>query len=187
MADPDGSDVYEECPYCGAKKLLSRIGTHLYEEHWEEIGVQEGDSSANDLETAEPLHTATLDDGYVYVPREIIEEFDLEDGGLVRWYLSADGEVSVEFDHQRHGVFDDAEIAAPMGGDGQETHDLAGAERSGDFQDTEFAEGFGRWEDRDDLFRECPICGSEVYEGKVGGHLDRHWEEIVELAEQREE
>jgi len=52
-----------------------------------------------------------------------------------------------------------------------------------DLEDSEFSEGFGRWEDRDGLYRECPICGSEVYEGKVGGHLDRHWDEIVELVE----
>lgn len=43
----------------------------------------------------------------------------------------------------------------------------------------------GIWEGRDteDLYRECPICGEEVYLGKVGGHLDRHWDEIVELVE----
>ena len=147
--------------------------------------MQDGDSSTNDSETTEPLYTVTLDDGYLYVPREIIEEFDLEDDGLVRWYFSDDGEVSIEFDHQRYGVFDDDEMTAPMGGDGQETHDLAGAERSKDFEDSDFSAGFGRWEDRDTdhLYKECPICGSEVYRGKVGGHLDKHWDEIVEPVE----
>ena len=145
------------------------------------------DSSTNDSETLEPLHTVTLDDGYVYVPREIIEEFDLEDNGLVRWYLSDDGEVSIEFDHQRYGVLDDFE-GVSMGGDGQETHDLAGAERSEDVEEQDFSAGFGRWKDRDTdhLYRKCPICGSEVYRGKVGGHLDKHWDEIVELAQKSE-
>jgi len=213
MTGPNGTDIYEVCPFCGTEKLPSRIGTHLYEEHWEELGVQGGDSSTNDSENPEPLHTVTLDDGYVYVPREIIEKFELEDDGLVRWFLSDDGEVSIEFDHQRYGVFDDDEMTAPMGGDGQETHDLAGAERSllelagilsdeesdalrdaiderrerqsQDIEDSDFSAGFGRWKDRDtdDLYKECPICGSEVYRGKVGGHLDKHWDEIVELVE----
>ena len=37
--------------------------------------------------------------------------------------------MSVEFDHQRTGVFDDDDMKAPMGGDGLETHDLAGYEQ----------------------------------------------------------
>lgn len=54
---------------------------------------------------------------------------------------------------------------------------------STDDGESDFSDGFGRWEDADDLYRECPICGTEVYEGKVGGHLDRHWDEIVALVE----
>lgn len=80
----------------------------------------------------EPLLTSTVVDGQVPVPREIIQKFDLEDDGLVRWYLSDEGEVTIEFDHQRYGVFDDDDFAVPMGGDGLETHDLAGAERPED-------------------------------------------------------
>lgn len=33
----DSPDIYEECPFCDAEKLPSRIGFHLYEEHWDEI------------------------------------------------------------------------------------------------------------------------------------------------------
>lgn len=136
-------------------------------------------------EKRELLHTGTIEDGYTYVPKQIIEELDLKDDGLIRWFLSDDGEVRIEFDHQREGVFDDDEMTAPMGGGGQKTHDLAGAERSDNIEESDFSEGFGRWKDRDtdELYKECPICGSEVYRGKVGGHLDRHWDEIVELVE----
>jgi len=183
------------------------------------------DSTENDSESRELLHTGTIEDGYTYVPRQIIEKLDLEDDGLVRWYLSEDGDVSIEFDHEREEVFDDFE-PVPMGGDGQETHDLAGHEADTDSTDEEsrsagrgmlvpddvpeekraevaqelerrvreqrktteesdLSDGFGRWEGSDDLFRDCPICGKEVYEGKVGGHLDQHWDEIVELVEER--
>lgn len=183
------------------------------------------DSTETDTEKMELLHTGAIEDGHMYVPRQLIEEFDLEDGGLIRWYLSDDGNVSIEFDHEREGVFDDFEPAS-MGGDGQETHDLAGHEgdhppgeensRSAgrgmlvpddipeakreevaeelerrvdehqqEIKERKFSDGFGRWEGSDDLFRECPICGTEVYEGKVGGHLDQHWDEIVELVEDR--
>jgi len=38
-------------------------------------------------------------------------------------------------------------------------------------------------DDSTDIHEECPLCGSEVYRGKVGGHLDKHWDEIVELVE----
>jgi len=182
MTDPDGTDITEKCPFCDHENIPTRIGHHLYEEHWAEIVELAEDGSTNGSDTPEPLHTGTIEDGYTYVPQRIIEELNLEDDGLVRWHLSDDGEVSIEFDHQREGAFDDFE-AVPMDGASQETHDLAGVERSEDFEDSEFSEGFGRWEDRDDLYKECPICGSEVYRGKVGGHLDKHWDEIVELVQ----
>ena len=85
------------------------------------------DSTETDTEKMELLHTGTIEDGYTYVPRQLIEKFDLEDGGLIRWYLSDDGDVGIVFDHEREGVFDDFE-PVPMGGDGLETHDLAGHE-----------------------------------------------------------
>ncbi|ELZ21574.1 AbrB family transcriptional regulator [Halosimplex carlsbadense 2-9-1] len=175
------------------------------------------DSTETDSENGELLHTGTIEDGHTYVPRQIIEDLDLEEDGLIRWYLTEDGDVSIEFDHQRTGVFDDDDMKAPMGGDALETHDLAGEEsRSAGrgmlvdddvpeekreevaqelerrvreqrktTEESDFSDGFGRWEDSEDLFRECPICGTEVYEGKVGGHLDQHWDEIVELVEDR--
>lgn len=34
----DEATIYETCPFCGVEKIPSRIGSHLYEEHWEEIG-----------------------------------------------------------------------------------------------------------------------------------------------------
>ncbi|PSP83241.1 hypothetical protein BRC83_07685 [Halobacteriales archaeon QS_1_68_17] len=133
----DGTDINEQCPFCDHENIPSRIRNHLYEEHWEEIGALASERMQNDSEAAEPLHTDALDDGYVYVPKEIIEELDLEDDGLVRWFLSDDGGVSIEFDHQRFGVFDDDEMTAPMGGDGQETYDLAGAEQSDNIEESD--------------------------------------------------
>lgn len=183
------------------------------------------DSTELESEKMELLHTGTIEAGHTYVPRQIIDEFDLEDDGLIQWYISDDEEVVLVFDHEREGVFDDFE-PVPMGGDGQETHDLAGHEadtgpmdevsrsaargmlvpddvpeekreevaeelerrvdeHQDEIEERQFSDGFGRWEGSDDLFRECPICGTEVYEGKVGGHLDQHWDEIVELVEDR--
>ena len=107
MTDPDGTDIYEDCPFCDTEKLPSRIGTHLYEEHWQVIGELASEKTRADSE---------------------------------------------------------------------------------DVEERDFAAGFGRWEDRDTdhLYRECPICGSDVYRGKVGGHLDKHWDEIVELVQKSE-
>jgi len=33
----EGTTIYETVPFCGAKKLPPRIGSHLYEKHWEQV------------------------------------------------------------------------------------------------------------------------------------------------------
>jgi hypothetical protein len=62
------------------------------------------------------------------------------------------------------------------------------AEGEDSLEGTEFEAGFGRLSDSDEAFLDCPLCGDEVFNTRVGKHLfSAHWEEIVELAEQREE
>jgi hypothetical protein len=57
-----------------------------------------------------------------------------------------------------------------------------------DLEGTEFEAGFGRLSDSDGAFIDCPLCGDDVFNTRVGKHLfSAHWDEIVELAEQREE
>jgi|GEM_PF-4538696 hypothetical protein len=59
---------------------------------------------------------------------------------------------------------------------------------SADLEGTEFEAGFGRLSDSDGAFIDCPLCGDEVFNTRVGKHLfSAHWDEIAELAEQREE
>jgi len=59
---------------------------------------------------------------------------------------------------------------------------------SADLEGTEFEAGFGRLSDSDEAFLDCPLCGDEVFNTRVGKHLlSAHWDEIGELAEQREE
>jgi AbrB family looped-hinge helix DNA binding protein len=62
----------------------------------------------------------------VTIPAELRRRLDIEAGDKLRWVLD-DGELSVEVVRQGYGAFDDFE-GASMGGDGQETHDLAGHE-----------------------------------------------------------
>ena len=57
-----------------------------------------------------------------------------------------------------------------------------------DFEGTASEAGFGRLSDHDEVFIDCPLCGDEVLDTRVGKHLfSVHWDEIVELAEQRDE
>jgi len=69
------------------------------------------------------------------------EETQVSERGMVtipadiRWTADEDGTLSVEVVKQRYGACDDDDLQAPMGGDGLETHDLAGYE-----QDPAFSE-----------------------------------------------
>jgi AbrB family looped-hinge helix DNA binding protein len=77
-------------------------------------------------ETAE--RTKVNERGMVTIPAELRNRLDIEPGDELRWKVTDTGELSVEVVRQRYGAFDDFE-AAPMGGDGLETHDLAGYDR----------------------------------------------------------
>lgn len=71
--------------------------------------------------------TKVSDRGMVTIPANIRRRLDIEAGDKLRWDITDEGNLTVEVVQQRYGAFDDFE-AAPMGGDGQETHDLAGHE-----------------------------------------------------------
>ena len=65
--------------------------------------------------------------GMVTIPADLRRRLDIEPGDTLRWSVTEDDELTVEVVRQRYGAFDDAPTA-PMGGDGLETHDLAGYE-----------------------------------------------------------
>jgi len=66
--------------------------------------------------------------GMVTIPASLRRRLDIEPGDKIRWDVDEDGDLSVEVVRQRYGAFDDDDLKAPMGGDGFETHDLAGHE-----------------------------------------------------------
>ena len=73
-----------------------------------------------------PQETKVSDRGMVTIPASLRDRLDIEPGDKLRWHVK-DGDLTVEVVRQRYGAFDDFE-AVPMGGDGLETHDLAGHE-----------------------------------------------------------
>lgn len=75
--------------------------------------------------------TTVTERGMVTIPAALRRRLDIEPGDELRWSVTEDDELTVEVVRQRYGAFDDFE-AAPMGGDGLETHDLAGHEPSYD-------------------------------------------------------
>lgn len=74
-----------------------------------------------------PEETKVSDRGMVTIPASLRRRLDIEPGDKLRWDVDDEGALSVEVVKQRYGAFDDFE-PAPMGGDGIETHDLAGYE-----------------------------------------------------------
>ena len=80
--------------------------------------------------------TKVSDRGMVTIPASLRRRLDIEAGDKLRWELDEDGDLSVEVVNQRYGAFDDFE-AVPMGGDGLETHDLAGYEADPEFSEDE--------------------------------------------------
>jgi len=71
--------------------------------------------------------TKVSDRGMVTIPAELRRRLDIEAGDKLRWDADDEGNLSVEVVKQRYGAFDDFE-PVPMGGDGTETHDVAGHE-----------------------------------------------------------
>jgi len=81
------------------------------------------------MATQEPAEeTKVSDSGVVTVPAALRRRLDIEPGDKLRWSTDDEGNLSVEIVRQRYGAFDGDDLKAPMGGDGQETHDLAGHE-----------------------------------------------------------
>jgi AbrB family looped-hinge helix DNA binding protein len=74
-----------------------------------------------------PQETKVSDRGMVTIPASLRDRLDIEPGDKVRWSVDDEGGLTVEVVQQRYGAFEDFE-AVPMGGDGLETHDLAGHE-----------------------------------------------------------
>ena len=75
-----------------------------------------------------PEETKVSDRGMVTIPADLRRRLDIEPGDKLRWDVDEEGNLSVEVVKQRYGAFDDDDLKAPMGGDGLETHDLAGYE-----------------------------------------------------------
>jgi len=74
-----------------------------------------------------PEETTVSDRGMVTIPASLRRRLDIEAGDKLRWDVDEDGTLSVEVVRKRYGAFDGFE-PVPMGGDGLETHDLAGHE-----------------------------------------------------------
>jgi AbrB family looped-hinge helix DNA binding protein len=74
-----------------------------------------------------PEETKVSDRGMVTIPASLRRRLDIEAGDKLRWDVDDEGNLSVEVVKQRYGAFDDFEPVS-MGGDGLETHDLAGYE-----------------------------------------------------------
>lgn len=75
-----------------------------------------------------PEETTVSDRGMVTIPASFRRRLDIEPGDKLRWDIDEDGDLSVEVVRQRYGAFEDDDMKAPLGGDGLETHDLAGHE-----------------------------------------------------------
>ncbi|MBP1902846.1 AbrB family looped-hinge helix DNA binding protein [Halorubrum trapanicum] len=81
------------------------------------------------MATESPLEETTVNDqGMVTVPAALRRRLDIEAGDKLRWNVTEDRDLTVEVVRQRYGAFEDDDAKAPMGGDGLETHDLAGHE-----------------------------------------------------------
>ena len=75
-----------------------------------------------------PEETKVSDRGMVTVPASLRRRLDIEAGDKLRWDIGEEGNLSVEVVRQRYGAFENDDLKAPMGGDGLETHDIAGHE-----------------------------------------------------------
>jgi len=75
-----------------------------------------------------PEETKVSDRGVVTIPANLRRSLDIEPGDKLRWTTDEEGNLSVEVVKQRYGAFEDDDLKAPMGGDGKDTHDIAGYE-----------------------------------------------------------
>ncbi len=81
-----------------------------------------------------PEETKVSDRGMVTIPADLRRRLDIEPGDKLRWNIDKEENLTVEVVKQRYGAFDDFE-PVPMGGDGSETHDLAGHEEDPAFSE----------------------------------------------------
>jgi len=132
--------------------------------------VEESDLTGEDVEELRALLGKLEDELDVY--RDLGNLFSLGGRGYKRVIRAPDGVTSVRrYLDWREDQRGQLAKAAPA-----------------DLEGTEFEAGFGRLSDSDGAFIDCPLCGDEVFNTRVGKHLfSAHWEEIGELAEQREE
>lgn len=72
-----------------------------------------------------PEETSVSDQGTVTIPASLRRRLDIEPGDTLRWTVSEEGSLEVAVVKQRYGAFEGFE-PVPMGGDGGETHNLAG-------------------------------------------------------------
>lgn len=83
-----------------------------------------------------PEETKVSDRGMVTIPANLRRRLDIEAGDKLRWEIDEEGNLSVEVVKQRYGAFDDFE-AISMGGDGSDTHDVAGHEDDSVFSEND--------------------------------------------------
>lgn len=81
-----------------------------------------------------PEETTVGERGMVTIPASLRKRLDVDAGDKIRWDVDEAGNLSVDVVKQRHGAFDDFEPVS-MGGDGQETHDLAGHDTDAAFSE----------------------------------------------------
>ena len=81
-----------------------------------------------------PEETKVSDRGMVTIPADLRRRLDIEPGDKLRWNIDEEDNLTVEVVEQRYGAFDDFE-PVPIGGDGSETHDLAGHEEDPAFSE----------------------------------------------------
>lgn len=80
-----------------------------------------------------PEETKVSDRGMVTIPASLRRRLDIEAGDKLRWEVD-DGRLTVDVVKQRYGAFEDFE-AVSMGGNGSETHDVAGHEDDASFSE----------------------------------------------------
>lgn len=71
----------------------------------------------------------------VTIPASLRRRLDIEAGDKLHWDVDGDDTLSVEVVRQRYGAFEGDDLKAPLGGDGLETHDLAGHENDPAFSE----------------------------------------------------
>ena len=74
--------------------------------------------------------------GQATVPAEPRRQIGIDPGDALQWTVVDDGTLRTEIIRQEHGAFDDFEPVL-MGGNGTESHDLAGNETDSTTADSE--------------------------------------------------